>query len=110
LFTWRNLRQQSVKRQGVDNKCLADYIAPRETGVADYIGMFAVTGGLGIEKHEQAFQQANDDYSSIMLKALADRFAEGFAECLHADRKSTRLNSSHVKISYAVFCLKKKTK
>ncbi|WP_397473925.1 methionine synthase [Pusillimonas sp.] len=84
LFTWRNVRQQTVKREGVDNKCLADYIAPKDTGIADYIGMFAVTGGLGIEKHDKAFLDDNDDYSSIMLKALADRFAEGFAECLHA--------------------------
>src|SRR5690606_5614701 len=68
LFTWRNLRQQAVKRQGVDNKSLADYIAPRHTGVTDYIGMFAVTGGLGIEKYDEAFLADNDDYSSIMLK------------------------------------------
>jgi len=84
LFTWRNLRQQTAKREGVDNKCLADYIAPKETGVADYIGVFAVTGGIGIEKHDAKFLADNDDYSSIMLKAVADRLAEGFAECLHA--------------------------
>ncbi|MGO1766505.1 MAG: vitamin B12 dependent-methionine synthase activation domain-containing protein, partial [Advenella sp.] len=84
LFTWRNLRQQNAKRQGVANKCLADYIAPKETGVKDYIGLFAVTGGIGIEKHEQRFEADMDDYSSILLKALADRFAEGFAECMHA--------------------------
>lgn len=84
LLTWRNVRQQTVKREGVDNKCLADYIAPKETGIADYIGMFAVTGGLGIEKHDKAFLDDNDDYSSIMLKSIADRLAEGFAECLHA--------------------------
>ena len=84
LLTWRNVRQQTVKREGVDNKCLADYIAPKETGIADYIGMFAVTGGLGIEKYDQAFLDDNDDYSSIMLKSIADRLAEGFAECLHA--------------------------
>jgi len=84
LFTWRNLRQQGVKRAGVDNKCLADYIAPRESGVLDYIGMFAVTGGLGIEKHVERFEAEGDDYSSLMIKALADRFAEGFAECMHA--------------------------
>ena len=84
LFTWRNLRQQGAKREGVENKCLADFIAPKSSGVADYIGMFAVTGGLGIEKKEAQFEAAMDDYSSIMLKALADRFAEGFAECLHA--------------------------
>ena len=84
LFTWRNLRQQQEKREGVDYKSLADYIAPKESGVADYIGMFAVTGGLGIEAHEKRFLDEGDDYSSIMLKALGDRFAEGFAECLHA--------------------------
>lgn len=84
LFTWRNLRQQGAKREGVENKCLADFIAPKSSGVADYIGLFAVTGGLGIEKKEAQFDADMDDYSSIMLKALADRFAEGFAECLHA--------------------------
>nr|WP_255701725.1 methionine synthase [Bordetella sp. LUAb4] len=84
LFTWRNLRQQGVKREGVSNKCLADYIAPKDSGKLDYIGLFAVTAGLGIEKKEAEFEAAHDDYSSIMLKALADRLAEGFAECLHA--------------------------
>jgi 5-methyltetrahydrofolate--homocysteine methyltransferase len=84
LFTWRNLRQQQEKRQGVDYKCLADYIAPKSSGVMDYIGMFAVTGGLGIEKYDKRFLDDNDDYSSIMLKAIADRLAEGLAETLHA--------------------------
>ncbi|ANN68848.1 methionine synthase [Bordetella bronchialis] len=84
LFTWRNLRQQGAKREGVSNKCLADYVAPKESGVADYIGLFAVTAGLGIEKKEAEFAAANDDYSSIMLKALADRLAEAYTECLHA--------------------------
>ncbi|MDK7178458.1 vitamin B12 dependent-methionine synthase activation domain-containing protein, partial [Micrococcus luteus] len=65
------------------NKCLADYIAPKASGVQDYIGMFAVTGGLGIEKHVARFEAEGDDYSSIMIKALADRFAEGLAEALH---------------------------
>src|SRR5690606_6065922 len=55
LFTWRNVRQQTAKREGVDNKCLADYVAPKSTGIADYIGMFAVTGGLGMEKKEAEF-------------------------------------------------------
>src|SRR5690606_40731281 len=64
LFTWRNLRQQQEKREGVDYKSLADYIAPKESGVADYIGMFAVTGGLGIEAHEKRFLGEGDDYSS----------------------------------------------
>ena len=86
-FTWHGLRQQGVKPvvDGVQrpNQCLADFIAPKDSGIADYIGMFAVTAGLGIEKHEQRFEDAHDDYSSIMLKALADRLAEAFAEWLH---------------------------
>ncbi|WP_171963054.1 methionine synthase [Bordetella trematum] len=84
LFTYRNLRQQGVKREGVSNKCLADYIAPKDSGKLDYIGMFAVTAGLGIEKKEAEYLAALDDYSSIMIKSLADRLAEAFAECLHA--------------------------
>ena len=84
LFTWRNLRQQGVKREGVENKCLADFIAPKSSGVIDYIGMFAVTAGVGVDKKERAFNDAQDDYSSIMLKSLADRMAEAFAEALHA--------------------------
>ena len=82
-FRWHNLRQQTGKREGVENKCLADYIAPKDSGVADYIGLFAVTSGLGMEKMEQRFEVEHDDYSSIMLKAIADRLAEAFAECLH---------------------------
>ncbi|MGH8818324.1 MAG: vitamin B12 dependent-methionine synthase activation domain-containing protein, partial [Achromobacter pestifer] len=84
LFTYRNLRQQGAKREGVSNKCLSDFIAPKSSGKLDYIGMFAVTAGIGIEKKEAEFERALDDYSSIMLKSLADRLAEGFAECLHA--------------------------
>ncbi|CAB3662515.1 Methionine synthase [Paraburkholderia rhynchosiae] len=87
-LTWRNLRQQSV-RPVVDgvmrpNRSLADFIAPKDSGVADYIGMFAVTAGLGVDVKEKQFEKDNDDYSAIMLKALADRFAEAFAEALHA--------------------------
>ncbi|MFM8556866.1 MAG: methionine synthase [Betaproteobacteria bacterium] len=87
-LVWRNLRQQTAKRDGVANKCLADFIAPRTldgrpSGLADYIGMFAVTTGLGMEKKEAEFAALLDDYSSIMLKAIADRMAEAFAECLH---------------------------
>ena len=87
-LTWRNIRQQS-ERPIIDgvmrpNRCLADFIAPKDTGIADYIGLFAVTGGIGVEKREKQFEADNDDYSAIMLKALADRFAEAFAECLHA--------------------------
>ena len=86
-FTYYGLRQQGVKPVigGVQrpNQCLADFIAPKASGVADYIGMFAVTAGLGIEKYEKRFEDAHDDYSSIMLKSLADRLAEAFAEYLH---------------------------
>ena len=92
-FTYYGLRQQSVKPviDGVarPNQCLADFIAPKSSGVADYIGMFAVTAGLGIEKYEQRFRDAIDDYSAIMLKSLADRLAEAFAEYLH-ERVRTR--------------------
>jgi 5-methyltetrahydrofolate--homocysteine methyltransferase len=84
LFTWRGLRQQGIKREGVENKCLADFIAPKSSGVMDYIGIFAVTAGLGVEKKEKEFMADNDDYSSIMFKSLADRMAEAFAEALHA--------------------------
>ena len=86
-FTWYGMRQQTVKPviDGVarPNQCLADFIAPKDSGIADYIGLFAVTGGLGIEKHEQRFLDAHDDYNAIMLKSLADRLAEAFAEYLH---------------------------
>jgi 5-methyltetrahydrofolate--homocysteine methyltransferase len=84
-FTYYGMRQQTEKPviDGVakPNQCLADFIAPK--GTADYIGLFAVTSGIGIEKHLQKFETANDDYNSIMLKALADRLAEAFAEYLH---------------------------
>ena len=87
LFTWRGLRMQSV-RPVVDgvmrpNRCLADYVAPKDSGVADHIGLFAVTSGIGAEKKEKQFLDDHDDYSSIMLKALADRLAEAFAERMH---------------------------
>jgi 5-methyltetrahydrofolate--homocysteine methyltransferase len=87
LFTWRGLRVQSVRPviDGVKspNRCLADFIAPQGSGRSDYIGLFAVTAGLGVEKKEQQFAADLDDYSAIMLKALADRLAEAFAERLH---------------------------
>ncbi len=86
-MTWYGLRQQTEKHtiDGVTrpSRCLADFVAPKDSGIADYAGMFAVTAGLGIEKKEQAFIEALDDYSSIMFKSLADRLAEAFAECLH---------------------------
>ena len=65
------------------NLALADFIAPKDTGVADYIGGFAVTAGIGEEDVARRFERANDDYSKIMVKALADRLAEAFAEALH---------------------------
>jgi 5-methyltetrahydrofolate--homocysteine methyltransferase len=82
-MTWHNLRQQSKKPADIPNYCLADYIAPKESGVADYIGAFAVTTGIGIDARVAEFEQQNDDYNAIMLKALADRLAEAFAEHLH---------------------------
>ncbi len=87
LMTWRGLRMQSVRPvvDGVKrpNRCLADFIAPKESGVADHIGLFAVTSGIGAEKKDKHFLDDHDDYSSIMFKALADRLAEAFAERLH---------------------------
>ena len=65
------------------NRCLADFIAPKGSGIADHIGLFAVTSGIGTEKKEKQFLDDHDDYSAIMLKALADRLAEAFAERLH---------------------------
>jgi 5-methyltetrahydrofolate--homocysteine methyltransferase len=77
------LRQQKGKPAGQSHDALADFVAPKASGRRDYIGAFAVTAGLGIEPHLQRFEQSHDDYSSIMLKALADRLAEAFAERLH---------------------------
>jgi len=86
-MTWYGLRQQTEKYtvDGVTrpSRCLADFVAPKSSGIADYAGMFAVTAGLGAEKKEKAFMDDLDDYSSIMFKSLADRLAEAFAECLH---------------------------
>ncbi|MDB5886076.1 MAG: hypothetical protein JWR74_2247 [Polaromonas sp.] len=103
-MTWHGLRQQAEKTavDGVmrPSRCLADFVAPRHLGpelmaagtagagrnvpqIADYIGVFAVTAGLGAEKKEAAFVADHDDYSSIIFKSLADRLAEAFAECLH---------------------------
>jgi 5-methyltetrahydrofolate--homocysteine methyltransferase len=77
------LRQQKSKSEGQPHECLADYVAPRASGVRDYLGAFAVTAGVGIEAHVARFEAAHDMYSSIMLKALADRLAEALAEQLH---------------------------
>jgi 5-methyltetrahydrofolate--homocysteine methyltransferase len=77
------LRQQKPKAEGRANRCLADYVAPSGSGLKDYAGLFAVTTGLGIESKLAEFEARHDDYSSILLKALADRLAEAFAEHLH---------------------------
>ena len=78
-----HLRQQRGKPDGQPHHCLADFVAPAESGVADYVGGFAVTAGIGIDEHVERFERAHDDYSSILLKALADRLAEALAEYLH---------------------------
>jgi 5-methyltetrahydrofolate--homocysteine methyltransferase len=83
LATLHHLRQQSAPRRERPNYCLADFIAPRETGVADYIGVFALTAGIGIEDRVRRFEAEHDDYNAILLKALADRLAEALAERLH---------------------------
>jgi len=80
-----HLRQQNIKAPGRPNYCLSDFIAPEDSGQKDYIGGFAVTTGIGIEKKLAEFEANHDDYNAIMLKALADRLAEAFAEYLHRD-------------------------
>jgi 5-methyltetrahydrofolate--homocysteine methyltransferase len=77
------LRQQKGKPEGQFHECLADFVAPKASGVADWMGAFAVTSGIGIEEHIARFEREHDDYSSIMLKALADRLAEASAEHFH---------------------------
>ena len=84
LATLHTLRQQMARDGDKSNLALADFIAPKDSGVADYIGGFAVTAGIGEEDVARRFERANDDYSKIMVKALADRLAEAFAEALHA--------------------------
>ncbi len=78
-----NLRNQVIRPDNAPNMCLADFIAPRDSGYIDYIGAFVVTAGIGIEKKLEEFKAEHDDYSSIMLKALADRLAEAFTELIH---------------------------
>lgn len=82
-MTLHSLRQQSEKPPGRPNAALADFIAPKDSGVEDYIGAFAVTAGIGIDDHIARFEEDHDDYNSIMLKALADRLAEALAERMH---------------------------
>jgi 5-methyltetrahydrofolate--homocysteine methyltransferase len=83
LATLHTLRQQMRRDGGKPNLALADFVAPKESGLADYVGGFAVTAGIGEEDVARRFERANDDYSKIMVKALADRLAEAFAEALH---------------------------
>ena len=83
LATFHFLRQQAVKPEDRANHCLADFVAPKSSGLRDYIGVFAVTAGLGIEPRIEAYEARHDDYNAIMLKALADRLAEAFAELMH---------------------------
>jgi 5-methyltetrahydrofolate--homocysteine methyltransferase len=81
------LRQQTqkpnIKGQQKPNLCLADFIAPKESGIKDYIGLFAVTSGINVEVYEKVFEKNEDDYSGIMIKAITDRLAEAFAEYMH---------------------------
>lgn len=83
LQTFLTLRQQSQKTKGAPNMALADFIAPKDNGVVDYMGAFCVTTGFGVDEWAAEFEKDLDDYNSIMVKALADRFAEAFAEYLH---------------------------
>lgn len=82
LLTWTGLRQQTLKPEGRPNRCLSDFVG--QEGVLDYVGMFSVTAGIGVEYREKFFMDDHDDYSAIMFKALADRLAEAMAECMHA--------------------------
>ena len=83
LAVVRTLRQQMARPEGRPNLALADYVAPRGSGIADHVGAFAVAAGFGAEERAAAYEARHDDYSSILLKALADRLAEAFAEHLH---------------------------
>jgi 5-methyltetrahydrofolate--homocysteine methyltransferase len=83
MLTFHCLRKQGKQPEGKYNDCLADFIAPADSGIADYIGGFACTAGIGIDAHVARFEADHDDYSALMLKALADRLAEALAEMLH---------------------------
>jgi 5-methyltetrahydrofolate--homocysteine methyltransferase len=83
IKTFRFLRNQQLKENEISNLSLADFIAPKTSGKHDYFGCFAVTSGTGIEKWVEKYEAENDDYSAIMMKILADRFAEAFAELMH---------------------------
>jgi 5-methyltetrahydrofolate--homocysteine methyltransferase len=107
--TFHHLRQQVKKAPGQPNLALTDFLAPKETGVEDFLGMFAVTAGIGIEPHIKRFEANHDDYNAILLKALADRLAEAFAERMHErvrkefwayDKNENLDNNALIKESY----------
>jgi 5-methyltetrahydrofolate--homocysteine methyltransferase len=81
------LRQQRDRGEGEPTRCLADYISPAETGLVDHLGAFAVTTGLGVDELVKRYEAEHDDYRAIMVKALADRLAEAFAEHLHQEAR-----------------------
>jgi 5-methyltetrahydrofolate--homocysteine methyltransferase len=83
ILIQHSLRQQTKKADGQPNIALADFVAPKESGIKDYIGAFVVTTGTGLDEHVALFEADHDDYNAIMAKALADRLAEAFAECMH---------------------------
>jgi 5-methyltetrahydrofolate--homocysteine methyltransferase len=97
--TLRHLRQQGEHRDGVPNRSLADFVAPKETGLPDYIGAFVVTAGSGTQDKVAEFKEALDDYSAILLEALSDRLAEAFAERMH--ERVRRDNQTLIKEGYA---------
>ncbi|WP_394345092.1 vitamin B12 dependent-methionine synthase activation domain-containing protein [Antarcticibacterium arcticum] len=88
-MTFRTLRQQLKKHQGKPNFALADYIAPKESGIQDHLGLFCVSTGFGTEELAKEFEKDHDEYNSIMIKALSDRLAEAFAEYLHKQIRTT---------------------
>jgi 5-methyltetrahydrofolate--homocysteine methyltransferase len=85
ITSFTNLRNQTLKEDGQPNLCLSDFLAPLSSGLKDYVGAFAVSAGIGIEEKLKEFESSHDDYSAIMLKALADRLAEAFTELLHEE-------------------------
>ena len=87
LATFHFLRQQMQKPVGQFNRCLSDFVAPKCSGRGDYLGGFAVTGGIGADELAKQFSEAHDDYNAILVKALADRLAEAFAEYLHQEAR-----------------------
>jgi 5-methyltetrahydrofolate--homocysteine methyltransferase len=93
------LRQQAVLGEGTPNRCLADFVAPRSSGVDDWIGAFAVTAGLGADALVGKFEREHDDYNAILVKALADRLAEAYAELMHSRARSEWGYAAHERFS-----------